>query len=337
MKSKGIIYNQSQKLAYKYAYFISAFVFILTATVLFGIQKNNPDVLSFVAIIIVALVLAYPVFLLLTSKYRQRKKIMGTPFPIAWRSVLLQKVVFYQSLNEIDKALFEKDVQIFIAEKRIMGINTSIDDTDKLLVASSAIIPIFGFVEWEYNNLNEVLIYPASFDTEYETQGGDKRILGMVGNGVMNNLMILSQPALHAGFQNAKDKKNVGIHEFVHLIDMADGVVDGVPSLLLENQYAIPWLNRIEEEIELIKDGKSDINPYGATNKAEFFSVASESFFENPIAMNRKFPELYALLVKIFRKDLKTFLNETIRPAKIGRNSPCVCNSGRKFKHCCGK
>lgn len=26
-----------------------------------------------------------------------------------------------------------------------------------------------------------------------------------------------------------------------------------------------------------------------------------------------------------------------VKPAKIGRNDPCPCGSGKKYKHCCGK
>jgi len=32
----------------------------------------------------------------------------------------------------------------------------------------------------------------------------------------------------------------------------------------------------------------------------------------------------------------KTF-RHTIRVEKIGRNEPCPCNSGKKYKKCCGR
>ena len=118
----------------------------------------------------------------------------------------------------------------------------------------------------------------------------------MVGKGILANKMILSQKALIAGFSNEQDKINVGIHEFVHLIDGMDGAFDGVPHVLMDKSYVLPWIDRIYLEIQKIKSNRSKINPYGATNKAEFFAVASEFFFEQPTLMKRKYPELFQLM-----------------------------------------
>ncbi|MDP5230717.1 MAG: zinc-dependent peptidase, partial [Cellulophaga sp.] len=99
-------------------------------------------------------------------------------------------------------------------------------------------------------------------------------------------------------------KSNVGIHEFVHLIDKADGAVDGLPESLMHQQYVMPWLNAIHEEIEDIKQNSSDINPYGANSKIEFFSVASEYFFSQPKKFKKNHPDLYAVLAKIYAQEL---------------------------------
>ncbi|MEA1876874.1 MAG: zinc-dependent peptidase [Bacteroidota bacterium] len=174
------------------------------------------------------------------------------------------------------------------------------------------------------------------FNDKFETSGPDRRILGMVGTGYMDGKMVLSKPALHHGFVNESDKKNTAIHEFVHLIDKFDGSGDGVPALLLEKQYVIPWLDLINKKIEEIFDNESDINPYGGTNRQEFFAVASEYFFERPKLLVRKHPVLYNLLEIIFNQDM-TARDLNKKKLSIGRNSPCPCNSGLKFKKCCGK
>ena len=163
-------------------------------------------------------------------------------------------------------------------------------------------IPIFGFPGWEYVNLKEVLLYPDSFGEEFEQTGGDRNILGMVGHGAMNRIMILSQHELRQAFLNKTGKTNTAIHEFVHLVDKMDGSTDGMPEFILQRQYMVPWLQLMQKEIQDIIDDKSDINPYGATNEAEFFAVAAEYFFERPELMEEKNPELYQLLVKVFRQ-----------------------------------
>jgi hypothetical protein len=174
------------------------------------------------------------------------------------------------------------------------------------------------------------------FNTKLQTSGEGRNILGLVGNGYLEGKMILSKKALRRGFENETDKKNTAIHEFVHLIDKSDGSIDGIPSLLLEKQYTIPWIRLIKHKMDEIYDNKSDINPYGGTNKAEFFSVVSEYFFERPQLLEQNHPQLYRMLEKIFKHDMSSrHLN--LKKEIIERNSPCPCNSGKKFKNCCGK
>jgi Mlc titration factor MtfA (ptsG expression regulator) len=285
-----------------------------------------------IAITVVAVLIWY--FL-----YRKKKNNWLTPstaFPKEWRIILATKVVFYNALSAEEKSRFELKIQEFLLNCRVTGINVEVDVTDEVLVAASAIIPIFEFPEWKYTNLAEVLLYPGSFNEKFQTSGSDTNILGMVGTGYMEGKMILSKPALHLGFVNESDKKNTAIHEFVHLIDKMDGVVDGLPAILLERQYAIPWMDLIKKKIDEINENKSDINPYGGTNKAEFFSVASEYFFERPKLFARAHPELYQLMSEVFNQNMKV-RNMKKMNQRLGRNSPCPCGSGLKFKKCCGK
>lgn len=126
-------------------------------------------------------------------------------------------------------------------------------------------------------------------------------ILGQVGTGVMSRKMLLSKPALHQGFAGRTDGSNTGIHEFVHLIDARDGATDGVPEVLLQRPYAIPWMKMVQQEMERIQAGRSDIRPYGGVSAAEFLPVISEYFFERPEQLQRKHPELFAALERMFR------------------------------------
>jgi Mlc titration factor MtfA (ptsG expression regulator) len=183
---------------------------------------------------------------------------------------------------------------------RIHAVNTEIDDIDKLLVASSAVIPVFNF-DWHYYNLRDVLLYAGTFNKdEFSVTAAERNVLGMVGTGAMQRMMILSKPALRQGFKNENPVNNTGIHEFVHLLDTADGATDGIPEQLLNKQYTIPWIKYMNEEIEKIKAGNSDINIYGITSQAEFFAVASEYFFGAPELFQRNHPELFELMEKIF-------------------------------------
>jgi Mlc titration factor MtfA (ptsG expression regulator) len=186
---------------------------------------------------------------------------------------------------------------------RIEGVGLEISDTDRMFIASSAIIPIFGFPAWRYKNLTNVILYPDTFNKDFQYEGEERNIMGMVGSGYMNGQMLLSRAALVKGFSNAAGEENAAIHEFVHLLDGSDGATDGVPGYLMDHQYTLPWLHIIHQEMHRIEEGKSDINPYALTNEAEFLAVVAEYFFEKPGQLQQKHPELYEQLSKIFIQD----------------------------------
>jgi Mlc titration factor MtfA (ptsG expression regulator) len=250
------------------------------------------------------------VFYYLVKSYKSANKkeweAVDTSFSENWKALLIKNVIFYDALSNDQKKVFETRVMTFLHHVKITGIKTEVLDEDRLMVAASAVIPIFGFPNWNYPNIREVLIYPDSFneDFQFEKNAEGKQILGMVGNKHMDGVVILSKKALRLGFQNETDKKNTAIHEFVHLIDMSDGNVDGIPAVIMDKQYAMPWVDLIHKEINRIYENESDINPYGATNNAEFLAVISEYFFERPDLLEKKHPKLYALLEKTFNQDM---------------------------------
>jgi Mlc titration factor MtfA (ptsG expression regulator) len=332
-------YNLAVKTSLIVAFSITSIITLIFLIPYF--LKKDVNELYHFFVITFPVILFVIVFLYLTRKFRRRKKILQKPFPQNWENILNSRVAYYLSLGDEEKTAFKKQIQIFLNEKMITGIQTEIDDETRVLVAVSAVIPIFKFPDWEYNKLDEILIYPANFDREYNFSGRRNSILGMVMSN--SSTIILSKPALFDGFWKSKDGLNVGIHEFIHKIDHEDGLVDGIPNFLMTREIYKRWIELVDSEMKKIEKGKSDINSYALTNKAEFFSVVSEYFFENPAQLENKHPELYALMTKIFRQDTKSQLKSVVRtmfmrrPKKIGRNSPCPCGSGRKYKKCCLK
>lgn len=251
--------------------------------------------MSFLLLTIVFIV---GIYLYQKSKPKKIKEI-----PVSWHDLLLSHVLFYKKLSEIEQKLFREKLQQFLEEVYIEAVEFELEELDVLLVAASAVIPVFRFDNFKYPNLSTVLIYPDYFNSDLEFEGDNRDIGGMVGTGGrFENQMILSLKALHYGFSNKTDKGNTAVHEFVHLIDKLDGAIDGVPKALLSNSYAIPWLQLVHDKMEAINKNESDIRNYGGTNQEEFFAVASEYFFEQPDLLRRKHPQLYKMLEECFIK-----------------------------------
>lgn len=315
----------------------AASAFALSSLLLLGLRTGLPLWLT----LLLAAAVGWLVYSAMARKIQRRRRILAQPFPPEWEAVLRRDVVFYRALDPDQRVRFKRELQAFIGEKRITGIKTDVDTTTRVLAGASAIIPIFGFPDWEWDQISEVLIYPNRFDQEFNIGNGQgQRTLGMVGTGVMNRIMILSKPDLLQGFRNPMDKRNVGLHEFAHLVDKSDGTIDGLPEVGLDRRSIGPWIELVRRKMEEIREGKSDIHPYALTNEAEFFAVATEYLFERPGVMQRKHPELFAMMSRVFNQDLRARVESIAREIKsgrsgFGRNSACPCGSGIKYKKCC--
>ncbi len=228
----------------------------------------------------------------ITENARSEKFEPKKPFPAEWRSILTERVAFYNRLSPQKKTEFEKRVHIFLLNVQITGVDTEVTHLDRILVASGAIIPIFGFDSWYYSNLKEVQIHPDKFIIP-TTQ---TLASGLVGWGAMEGKMMLSRKALHEGFYNQTDNINVAIHEFIHILDKQDGKIDGILGKIMQEIDIVPWLNIIHQKMKEIEGGDSTIRAYGKANNSEFLAVVSEFFFENPERMKSEHSGLYNAL-----------------------------------------
>jgi Mlc titration factor MtfA (ptsG expression regulator) len=119
--------------------------------------------------------------------------------------------------------------------------------------------------------------------------------------------VVLSWDALGEAGSVAHGGVNVVIHEFAHMIDMADGAADGVPPLT-SRAAREAWTAVFDREYDRfrgrIERGEaSSLDAYAAEHESEFFAVASEAFFESPALLRQEFPELYELFAEFYRQD----------------------------------
>lgn len=266
-----------------------------------GVMKTT--LIDFSPYLIVAgLVLFGVVLIVYIFRYGGRKKIR---LPAAMNDelideILMKHVRFYHLLPAGEQRVFLDRVRYFLEHTKISAEKGAVvTDEDRVLIAASATIPLFHFKHWVYRNLTEVLVYPDYFDERFSTQSEGRNLAGMVGSGALNGKMILSQHALRIGFSE-DSADNTAIHEFVHLIDKADGEVDGIPEYLIPKSLIEPWIKEMHKTILAIRTGESEIREYASTNEAEFLAVVSEYFFKNPTLLKEEHPKLYQMLDRIY-------------------------------------
>lgn len=278
---------------------------------------------------------AITTYRMLRRRCVRRLRAMQESFPENWKGILIGRVRYFRALSEAEQERFQKLVQIFLSEVQVTGVRTEIDETIRVLTAASAVIPIFGFEDWDYHRLSEVLIYPATFDKNYQTdeKKTDRDIFGLTGLGSLSGVMILSKPALLQGFQQDDDKENVGIHEFAHLVEDEE-VMRGLPHEV-PVEVMREWVRYVGMELAHPEANRAHINSYGYTNEHEFFAVLSEYFFDAPELLQQKDPKLYGMLKTMFHQDPAALFSRLPSGSHIKRNAPCPCGSGHKFKDCC--
>jgi Mlc titration factor MtfA (ptsG expression regulator) len=253
-----------------------------------------------ITVIKILIVLFLVVLVIIIAFKRRRTHTFSLPGD--YREILRDYVKFYSQLNETEQLLFEERLQKFLQSVKISGANAIVEDLDTILVGAGAIIPVFHIPDWEYVNLREIILYPGNFNHDFEQHGSDRSVLGMVGTGPLDNVMIISKWELRQGFINSENNRNTAIHEFVHLVDKMDGTFDGVPEILLERKHVAEWKQLVDSTIEKIRMGESDIDPYAGTNAIECFAVISEYFFEQPDLFAVHHPQLDVMLRRIFIK-----------------------------------
>lgn len=281
----------------------------------------------FAAWLIVLSILLVAIPILLKSDYKLTAKIFGVAVIMTisfalwyWRLQTIRRIKkrarirlnlndrfwlnshirFYKGLTRSDKLVFEDRVGLFLAEIRITEIGKDIPvKSTCLYVASSAVISFWGLPYWNYGELSEVLVYPENFnlDNSIHSKG---IVEGKVHHrGLMDSTMILSLPALTRGF-SFDDGKNVGIHEFAHLLDKEDNSIDGVPFMLSEDDRVI-WSRLVVREMKK-NNSKSNIDSYAFTNNVEFFAVLMELYKEKPKFLEKNHPEIYHQYTQFFSK-----------------------------------
>ena len=180
-------------------------------------------------IITISILLVILFYSLRTKKSIKTKSLKNIVIPDHWHNLLVKNVLFYKKLTSVEQKVFCEKMFYFLEVTNIEAVHFELEELDSLLIAASAVIPVFRFSNFNYLNLTTVLVYPDYFDKDlqFNEKSGHRNIGGLVGTGRFENQMILSKKALYHGFSNKTDKGNTAIHEFIHLIDKADGVIDG--------------------------------------------------------------------------------------------------------------
>jgi Mlc titration factor MtfA (ptsG expression regulator) len=233
------------------------------------------------------------------------------PFPPEWSALLERNVPLVRALPAEDRLELERLVQVFIDDKHFEGAGgLELTDEMKLTIAAQACILLLHRDTDVYPDLDTILVYPSTYIARAKRRDGyivTEEASARLGESWTRGVVVLAWDAIERATTNVHDGHNVVLHEFAHQLDSEDGSMDGAPNLGSRGRY-VAWARVLGDEYaELasrVNAGRlSDIDAYGATSPPEFFAVVTETFFEKPVQLRARHPELYAALADFYQQD----------------------------------
>ncbi|MBD2099789.1 zinc-dependent peptidase [Leptolyngbya sp. FACHB-261] len=246
------------------------------------------------------------------SVERRRNRLRRRSFSPVWAAIIEQNLAIYARLSVADQRRLQGHVQVFLAEKQFIGCaGLQVTEEMRLVIAAVACLLLLNERGNYFPRLRSVLVYPtAYFVNETAALGNyvvEERRVARLGESWTNDQLVLSWQQVKQDMGNWRDGHNVVLHEFAHQLDQEDGKAEGVPILRRDSDYSV-WAQVMAAGYEQLcrdveRGATTVMDSYGATNPAEFFAVATETFFEKPQALLKKHPAIYEQLQRYYQLD----------------------------------
>jgi Mlc titration factor MtfA (ptsG expression regulator) len=233
--------------------------------------------------------------------------------PREWHSILARNVPAFRRLPLDDQAELLGHMHVLIAEKHFEGAGgLALTDEVVVTIAAQACLPLLHRETQYYPELTTILVYPGGYTErgEWHVGGGvweegEEDRLGHTAQGL--RALVLAWDEVKRGAAHPADGRNLVLHEFAHQLDFEDRHTDGTPAFRSAEEYR-DWARVAAREFEALRLAVDSgvptvLDTYGASDRAEFFAVATETFFERPRALKARHPELYTLLQQYFKQN----------------------------------
>ncbi|TGN40661.1 M90 family metallopeptidase [Marinobacter confluentis] len=255
-------------------------------------------------------VIGFSVFYLFFYRGWIRERRLQEPFPEDWQQLLETQVPLYRKLPTALKGQLQQHVQLFIAEKSFYGCDGfEVNDRVRITIAGHACLLILARSFTDFDEVSSILVYPDAYHVRQVESDGfvvSESSQIRAGEASSHGQVVLAWAECEEGAVNPEGHHNVILHEFAHQLDYLDGTADGAPPL--SGEQARHWQQTMTQAYEQLRDSLRHhqqpwLDPYGATEPAEFFAVLTEAFFQQPEHLKHEQPEVYRALRGFYRLD----------------------------------
>ncbi|GGW98697.1 M90 family metallopeptidase [Undibacterium macrobrachii] len=259
------------------------------------------------AFIVLALILGFFVVPQLRLRY-----VLTRAFPSAYSKILRQNLPGYSRMPTDLQMQLKRRIRQFLYEKTFVGCGgLEINDEIRVTIAARACMLLLNREMDVYPKLSHILVYPSAFIAPRQQMAAGGIVTHtnqtLSGESWSDGRVILAWDQIVNNPQNEEMGQDVVIHEFAHQLDSEDGSVNGAPGLASTTAYR-NWSQVMTQEFDNLQSAierneMTIIDPYGATNPAEFFAVSTEAFFKKSHELAYYHASLFALLNAYYRVD----------------------------------
>ena len=247
----------------------------------------------------------------------RRNNLFLKPLPPDWIQILENNVSIYSLLPQNLRKELHGRINIFLDEKEFIGCaGLQISNEIRITIAGNACILLLKRDKRCFPRFTTILIYPDTYVSKEVKSDGlvvvhEESV--RAGESWYRGPVVLSWADVMRGSLNNSDGHNVVLHEFAHKLDEENEIMNGLPVLRDSSHYA-EWAEVLSKEFDslLIRVDRGTnlvIDAYGAVSPSEFFAVATESFFEKPLLMKNKLPDLYQQFRRFYNLDPAAWRN----------------------------
>ena len=247
----------------------------------------------------------------------RRNNLFLKPLPPDWIQILEKNVSIYSLLPQNLREELHGRINIFLDEKDFIGCaGLQISNEIRITIAGNACILLLKRDKRCFPRFTTILIYPDTYVSKEVKSDGlivvhEESV--RAGESWYRGPVVLSWADVMRGSLNNSDGHNVVLHEFAHKLDEENEIMNGLPVLRDSSHYA-EWAEVLSKEFDSLlirvdRGTNSVIDAYGAVSPSEFFAVATESFFEKPLQMKNKLPDLYQQFRRFYNLDPAAWRN----------------------------
>ena len=243
------------------------------------------------------------------GRRRARRQQLDAGFLPQWRVLLGTRLPYWKWLSGEERDRVEYLALDLMVNTRWEAANGfEITDEMRVMIAAQAAILILELPDDSYRLVRTILVHPTTvmLHGERHLGGGimSREPTPILGLAEHRGPVLITWDTVRNDARHPGTGHNVVFHEFAHQLDMLDGTVDGTPPLATPEQFD-RWVEVCTEVYDRVVAGEAgaSLSSYAGVNPGEFFAVATEVFFDDPVALRAEHRDLYGVLCDFYRQD----------------------------------